>query len=331
MNRFSGAAILIVAIVGIIILLQSIFTVHQSERALVLRLGAPVRSTDDPGLHFKVPFVENVVTLSKRVLKVEGSQQELLTTDQKRVVVDYFARYRIVNPLLFYQSVRSEESLEQRLQPIIASQMRRVLGKVEMSRILTKERADLMHEITLAVNAEAKNFGEKRTVMIGVRNQNTGKFDMLEVGQEQQGFGIEVLDVRMKHVDLPTQNSEAIFTRMKSQRQQAAALIRAEGDAEARTKRAEADKQKVVILAEAKQRSQILRGEGDGKATVIYNEAYGQDPKFFDFYRSMQALATSLGGDSTTYVGPASGDFFRYFGSPGQPPAAGGGSAGTSP
>ncbi|HUL04854.1 MAG TPA: protease modulator HflC [Candidatus Acidoferrum sp.] len=331
MNRFSGAAILIVAIVGIIILLQSVFTVHQSERALVLRLGAPVRATDDPGLHFKIPFVENVVTLSKRVLKVEGSQQELLTTDQKRVVVDYFARYRILNPLLFYQSVRSEESLEQRLQPIIASQMRRVLGKVEMSRILTKERAALMHEITLAVDAEAKNFGEKHTVEVGIRNQKTGKVDMHEVGEEQQGFGIQVLDVRMKRVDLPTQNSEAIFKRMQSQRQQAAALIRAEGDREALTKRAEADKQKVVIVAEAQQKGQILQGEGDGKATAIYNDAYGRDPKFFDFYRSMQALTTSLGGDSTTYVGPATGDFFRYFGTGGQLPPTGGGNAGTGP
>jgi membrane protease subunit HflC len=307
MNRFSGAAILIVAIVGIIVLLQSVFTVHQSERALVLRLGEPVRKIDEPGLQFKIPFVENVVTLSKRVLKVEGTQQELLTTDQKRVVVDYFARYRIVNPLLFYQSARSEESLEQRLQPIIASQMRRVLGKVEMSRILTKERADLMHEITLAVDAEARNFGP-----------------------DKEGFGIEVLDVRMKRVDLPTQNSEAIFKRMQSQRQQAAALIRAEGDREALTKRAEADKQKVVIVANAQQQSQILRGEGDGKATAIYNDAYGRDPKFFDFYRSMQAMATSLGGDSTTYVGPASGDFFRYFGTLGTTPV-GGASTGSSP
>jgi membrane protease subunit HflC len=308
MNRFSGAAVLIVVIVGIIILLQSVYTVHQSERALVLRLGEPVRKIDEPGLQFKIPFIENVVTLSKRVLKVEGSQQELVTTDQKRVVVDYFARYRIVNPLLFYQSVRSEESLEQRLQPIIASQMRRVLGKVEMSRILTRERADLMHEITLAVDAEARNFGP-----------------------ESEGFGIEVLDVRMKRVDLPTQNSEAIFTRMKSQRQQAAALIRAEGDREALTKRAEADKQKVVIVAEAQQKGQILQGEGDGKATAIYNDAYGRDPKFFDFYRSMQALATSLGGDSTTYVGPATGDFFRYFGTGGQLPQTGGSNAGTGP
>ncbi len=309
MNRFSGAAILIAAIVGIVILLQATFQVYQSDRALVLRLGRPVRVVDDPGLHFKMPFVEDVEHLSKQVLNVESAQsQELVTNDQKRVVVDYFARYRIVNPLLFYQSVRNEDLLEQRLLPIIASQMRRVLGKVEMSRILTKERADLMHEITLAVDAEAKNFGA-----------------------DKQGFGIEVLDVRMKRVDLPPQNSQAIFTRMQTQRQQEAALIRAEGEREKTTKLAEADKQKVVIVADARRQAEILRGEGDGKATAIYNQAYGQDPKFFDFYRSMQALAFSLGGDSTTYIGPATGDFFRYFGTQSPTPAAEGGSTGSSP
>ena len=308
MNRFSGAAILVAIVVGIIILLQSVFTVHQSERALVLRLGDPVRKIDDPGLHFKIPFVEDVVTLSKQVLAIEGSQQELLTNDQKRVVVDYFARYKIVNPLLFYQSVRSEDLLEQRLQPIITSQMRRVLGGVEMARILTKERADLMREITKDVDAEAKNFGAHK-----------------------EGFGIEVLDVRMKRVDLPPQNSDAIFKRMQTQRQQQAALIRAEGNREKQTMTAEADKQRIVILADARQRAEILRGEGDGKATEIYNQAYGQDPKFFDFYRSMQALANSINSDNTTYVGPATGDFFRYFGTASQPPAAAGGSTGTSP
>jgi membrane protease subunit HflC len=308
MNRFSGGAILIAIVVGLVVLYQATFQVYQSDRALVLRLGKPVRVVDEPGLHFKMPFVEDVEQLSKQVLNVEGSQQELLTNDQKRVVVDYFARYRIVNPLLFYQSVRNEDLLEQRLQPIIASQMRRVLGKVEMSRILTKERADLMREITVAVNAEAKNFGA-----------------------DKQGFGIEVLDVRMKRVDLPPQNSQAIFTRMQTQRQQEAALIRAEGEREKLTKQAEAEKQKVVIVADAQRQGQILRGEGDGKAAAIYNDAYGQDPKFFDFYRSMQALANSLGGDSTTYVGPASGDFFRYFGTAGQIPPATGGTTGSSP
>jgi membrane protease subunit HflC len=301
MNRFGGIAILVAAVVGVIILLQATFTVYQSDRALVLRLGKPVRVVDVPGLYFKMPFVENVEAISKRVLSVEGSQEELLTQDQKRVVVDYFARYRINDPLLFYQSVRSTQVLDQRLQPIITSQLRRVLGEVQLARILTKERAEMMREITVAVDAEVKR------------------------------FGISVIDVRMKRVDLPKENSEAIFGRMRTQREQEAARIRAEGDRAARTLRAEAQKQQVVILANARRQAEILRGEGDGKATAIYNEAYGRDAAFFDFYRSMQALGQSLGSDTTTYVGPATGEFFRYFGTESGAPAPHAGDSAAGP
>ena len=291
MNRYNTAAILVSAGILLIILLSSVFTVNQAEQALVLRLGKPVRVIENPGINFKLPMVESVEPISKRVLTVEGSQQELLTIDQKRLVVDYFGRYRILDPLLFFQSVRNEQTLGQRLQPIIASQMRTVLGNVPMSKVLTKDRAVLMSQITKAVDAEAK------------------------------GFGIRVLDVRMKRVDLPQQNSDAIYVRMKTQRQQEAALIRAEGMRERQTKQAEADKQRVVIVANARKQSEILRGEGDAQATAIYNDAYGRDPAFFDFYRSMQALTAGLTGDSTTYVGPASGDFFRFFGQGGVMPA----------
>jgi membrane protease subunit HflC len=291
-NRVGGAAILIATIVGLVLLLQAVFTVHQAERALVLQLGQPIRVVNDPGLDFKIPFVQNVESISKRVLSSEGSQEELLTQDQKRVVVDYFARYQIEDPLLFYQSVRTTELLDQRLKPIITSQLRRVLGGVQLARILTSERAAMMREITVAVDAEATR------------------------------FGIAVIDVRMKRVDLPPENSEAIFSRMRTQRQQEAALIRAEGDRAARALRAEGQKQQVIIVANARRQSEILRGEGDAKATAIYNQAYGQDEEFFDFYRSMQALGLGLSGDTTTYVGPATGEFFRYFGTRIGPPAA---------
>jgi len=284
MNRFSGAAIMVVAIVGLVVLLQAIFTVHQAERALVLQLGAPIRVVEEPGLNFKIPFIQNVEPISKRVLKAEATQEELLTQDQKRVVVDFFARYKIIDPLLFFQSVRTTDMLEQRLKPIITSQLRRVLGGVQLARILTKERAEMMREITVAVDGEVKR------------------------------FGITVLDVRMKRVDLPKENSDAIFNRMRTQRQQEAALIRAEGDREARALRAEGQKQQVVIRADARRQAEILRGEGDAKATEIYNQAYGQDPAFFNFYRSMQALTLGLSGETTTYVGPPAGDFFRFFG-----------------
>lgn len=284
MNRFSGAAVLVVAVATIVLLMQAVFTVHQSERALVLQLGEWIRTVDEPGLKFKIPFVQNVQPISKRVLIAETSQEELLTQDQKRVVVDYFARYKIIEPLRFYQSVRTTDMLEQRLKPIITSQLRRVLGGVQLARILTNERADMMREITINVDSEVKR------------------------------FGITVLDVRMKRVDLPKENSEAIFRRMRTQREQEAALIRAEGDRAARALRAEGQKQQVIIRANARRQAEILRGEGDAKATEIYNQAYGQDPEFFNFYRSMQALSLGLSGETTTYVGPATGDFFRYFG-----------------
>jgi membrane protease subunit HflC len=284
MNRFSGAAVLIVAIGGVVLLMQAFFTVHQSERALVLQLGQWIRTVDDPGLNFKIPFIQNVEPISKRVLSAETLQEELLTQDQKRIVVDYFARYKIIEPLLFYQSVKTTDLLEQRLKPIITSQLRRVLGGVQLARILTEQRAEMMREITLAVDTEVKR------------------------------FGITVLDVRMKRVDLPRENSEAIFNRMRTQRQQEATLIRAEGDRAARALRAEGQKQQVVIRADAQRQAEILRGAGDARATEIYNQAYGQDAGFFNFYRSMQALSLGLSGDTTTYVGPPSGDFFRYFG-----------------
>jgi membrane protease subunit HflC len=287
MNRFGGVAILVAAVLAIIVLLQATFTVHQSERALVLELGKPVRIVNEPGLNFKIPFVQNVEPISKKVLNVDTSQEELLTQDQKRIVVDYFARYRIEDPLAFYQAVRSTQTLDQRLKPIITSQLRRVLGEVQLARVLTRERADMMQEITRAVDKEARP------------------------------FGISVLDVRMKRVDLPPENSEAIFNRMRTQRQQAAALIRAEGDRNARALRAEGEKQRVIILANARKQSEILRGEGDAKATAIYNDAYGRDAEFFNFYRSMQALTLGLSGETTTYVGPATGEFFRYFGNDG--------------
>ncbi len=298
MNSVIRAGLVVLAIIVVVIGSQSVFTVHQSEQALVLQLGRADRIITEPGLHFKIPlFIERIEKVSKRVLNIEAPadqlQKEIVTSDQKRVVVDYFARYRVVDPLLFYQSVRSElgleRGLEQRVQPIIASQLRRVLGEVEMSRILTAERAALMQSITESVAAQST------------------------------GFGIEVLDVRMKRVDLPPENSEAIYQRMQTQRKQEAAGIRAEGDREAQTLRAEADKRRVIIVADARRQAEIERGLGDAGATKIYNDAYNRDPAFFDFFRSMQALETSLPNDTTTYVGPPEGELFRYFGAENAP------------
>ncbi len=284
MNQYRTIGVVIAIAVVVIIALMSVFTVHQREQALVLRLGQPVRVISAPGLQFRIPFFEEVVKIDRRVLYAEGSGEEVPTRDQKQLIIDYFARYRITNPLLFFQTVRSEEIMQQRLLPIITSQLRRVVGGVPMAQLLTAQRADMMLEITRVAS------------------------------QETERFGIQLIDVRMKRVDLPTQNSLAVFNRMKKQREAEAGRIRTEGERDARRIRAETDKEAVVAIAEARRQASILRGQGEAEATRLYNEAYGKDPKFFDFFRSLQAMETGMPASTTTYVGPASGDFFRFFG-----------------
>jgi modulator of FtsH protease HflC len=274
----------IVAIAVIVVALSSMFVVNQYQIALVLRFGEARRVIDEPGLKFKIPFVENYVVFDKRVLNFDTPSEEVPTVDQKQLIVEAFAKFRITNALLFYQTVRDELGVQARLRSIITSNLRRALGDVPMAVVLTDRRPKIMKDMTVTVN------------------------------QQAEGFGIQVLDVRVKRIDLPLENSKAIFARMRTQREQEARRIRAEGVRDAQTISAEADKEKVVILANASQKSEILRGEGDGTATATYNAAYGRDPAFFDFYRSMQALTYGLPANNTTYVGPASGEFFRYFG-----------------
>jgi membrane protease subunit HflC len=279
----------VVAVVVIIVALSSMFVVNQYQIALVLQFGQARRvinepGKNEPGLKFKIPFVENVVYFDKRVLNFDTPSEEVPTVDQKQLIVEGFAKFRITDPLLFFQTVRDELGVQARLRSIISSNLRRALGDVPMAVVLTDRRPQIMKDMTVAVN------------------------------QQAEGFGIKVLDVRVKRIDLPLENSKAIFARMRTQREQEARRIRAEGVRDAQTISAEADKEKVVILAKASQQAEILRGEGDGTATATYNAAYGRDPVFFDFYRSMQALTAGLPANNTTYVGPANGEFFRYFG-----------------
>jgi membrane protease subunit HflC len=283
MNRFPLILGLVVAIFALILLLSSVFTVQQAQQALVIQFGEPKRVVNEPGLHFKMPLVQEVVYFDKRVLDFDARQEEVPTLDQKQLVVDAFARFRIIDPLKFFQTVNNEQGIQSRLATIISSNLRRVLGEVQMARVLTDERASLMLNIRDAVNKEAA------------------------------GFGVDVVDVRIRRVDLPEENSQAIFARMKTQREQEARRIRAEGAKEAQVVRAEADKQQRVIVAEAQRKSEILRGEGDAEATRVYAGAYGQDPEFFDFWRSMQAMQRGLSGNTTTLVGSPEGAFFRYF------------------
>ena len=313
MNHRGLIAAIVIVIAAFILLSSSYYIVDPKEWTLVLQLGKPVRVAPDPaaadalvpgtgsGLYFKFPFVQNVVYLDKRVLNYDAQSEEVPTLDQNQVIVSAYARFQIVDPLLFYQTVNNEDGVVARLRPIISSNLRRALGDVPMATILTNHRAELMKQITQQVDSEARS------------------------------LGIKVIDVRMKRVDLSPDNAEAIYKQMQTQRQQLAAGFRATGQAQAVALRADADKQQVIIVANARQQSDILRGQGDAEATRIYAEAFGKDPAFFDFYRSLLAMTTALTGDTTTYVGPPDGDFFRYFLSrdgvkppasgPGAPPA----------
>ncbi|MTI09999.1 protease modulator HflC [Curvivirga aplysinae] len=277
--------VLIILVIAILIgIMSTAFTVRETEKALVMQFGNPVRVIDEAGLNFKIPFVQNVRFFDNRVLDYDANVQEIPTSDQKQVLVDAYARYRITDPLQFFQAVNNEFALRARLDSVISRSLRDVLGEVPLEVVMTPKRADLMRGFTDRVEIEARK------------------------------FGIQVVDVRIRRIDLPEENSQAIYRRMQTQREQEARKFRAEGDKESRRIRAEADKEQRVILAEARKNAEILRGEGDAKAQGIYNDAYGRDADFFDFWRSMQAMQKGLGSESTTYVGPPTGDFFRFFG-----------------
>ena len=270
---------------AIVITLSAAFIVDQREQALVLQFGDPKRVIQEPGLNFKIPFIQQTVRFDKRLLDFDNAPEEVIASDQKRLVVDAFARYHITDPLKFYQTVGTEMALRPRLGSVLNSTLRQVLGTVPLQQVVSEKRGALMLEIRDIVRTEASR------------------------------FGIRVEDVRIKRADLPAQNSEAIYRRMQTERQQEAAELRAKGAEEAQKIRAEANRQKVVIVAEAEKDSQILRGDGEGQMNRIFAEAFGRDPEFFSFYRSMQAYEAALGTDDTTMVLSPDSDFFRYFGS----------------
>lgn len=274
---------IVVLVIGILAF-STVFTVHQTEQALVLQFGDPKRVLTEPGLKFKVPFVENVVSFDRRILAFDAPVEEIIASDQKRLVVDAFARFRIVDPLLFYQTVGNEAVARSRLGAILNSSLRRVFGEVPLANVMTGERAELMVEISALVN------------------------------QQALAFGMNVIDVRVKRADLPEANSQAIYERMRTEREREAREFRAQGAEIAQRIRSRADREKTVLLADADKQSQILRGEGDGERNRIFAEAFSQDPEFFAFYRSMQAYREALADDQTTMVLSPDSEFFRFFG-----------------
>ena len=289
MNRGILAIGGIVAAALALTLLSSLYTVNQTQHALVLQFGSVRDRVSEPGLHFKLPFIQNVVYIDKRVLDLDTPAEEVIAADQKRLVVDAFARYRIIDPLLFYQTVRDQARATQQLNAVVSSSMRQILGGQAFATVLSGERSQLMRAIRDVVNGEAK------------------------------AYGVEIVDVRIRRADLPDANSQAIFRRMQTEREREAKEVRAQGAEVAQRIRARADREKAVLLADAQRQSQVTRGEGDAEASRIFAEAFGKDPQFYAFYRSLQAYRESLGGDNTTMVLSPQSQFFRYFDAKNQP------------
>ena len=262
----------------------SIFIVKEVNQAIVLQFGDPKRIILEPGLNFKIPFIQNVVFLDKRILNLDTPPEEVIASDQKRLIVDAFARFKIVDPLKFYISVGNERVARSRLSTIINSRIRNVLGQQRLQTLLSEDRTKQMSLIQDGVNNEAEN------------------------------FGIKIVDVRIKRADLPQANSDAIFRRMQTEREREAKEFRAKGAEMAITITSTADKEVTVILADAEKQSEIMKGEGDGLRNKIFADAFGRDPEFFAFYRAMQAYEKALiGGDTSLILSPDS-EFFKFFG-----------------
>lgn len=288
----TGGVLIVVVLAVLIVGYSSLYTVYQTQQALVVRLGQPVRVVSDPGLHIKVPFIDSVITIDKRILDLEAPAQELIASDQKRLVVDAFARYRIVDVLKFYQTLGSISGANSQLNILMSSALRRVLGEASFSEVVRDSRAALMARI----------------------------LEQLE--RDAAPYGISVVDVRIRRADLPEQNSQAVYQRMQTERQREAAEFRAQGAQRGQEIRARADRDVTVLLAEATSKAEQTRGEGDATRNRIFAEAYGRDADFFSFYRSMQAYEHSFQHNDTRMLLKPDSEFFRFFVNPAGKPGS---------
>jgi membrane protease subunit HflC len=287
MRSLNGVVLAAIAVVAIVLATMATFIVTPTEQALVLRFGQPVRDLiGAPGLYFKWPFVDTVVYIDKRILALDSEPQEVLVSDNQRLEVDAFVRYRIADPLLFYQSVYNTRGADAQLGGMLNSALRRTLSEASITDIVRDKRDSLMADIR----------------------------DQMITGAKR--FGLDVVDVRIRRANLPAENAEAVFRRMQTERQQRAASYRAQGSQQSQQIKAEADRKVTVILAQAQQQAEQLRGEGDGERNRIFADAYGADPDFFAFYRSMQAYEKSFGDGRTRALISPKSDFFRYFSTP---------------
>ena len=292
LNIFGGmvAALIILAL---IIAYGTFFTVYQTRQALVVRLGQPVRIVTEPGLNYKIPLIDSVIYVDKRILDLENPAQEVIASDQKRLVVDAFARYRIREPLRFYQTVGTVDGANSRLSTLLNSALRRVLGEATLTQVVRDQREQLMARVREQLDNEA------------------------------QAFGISIVDVRIRRADLPEQNSQAVYQRMQTERQREAQEFRSQGTQRGQEIRARADRDVTVILAEAQSKGEQTRGEGDAERNRIYADAFGRDHDFFAFYRAMQAYENGLRSNDTRMLLKPDSDFFRFFNDPSGKPREG--------
>jgi len=289
----AGIVTLVALFVAAIVFYSSIFTVSQTELAIVVRLGRPVDVVSEPGLNFKATFIDTVISIDKRILDLENPSQEVIASDQKRLVVDAFARYRIKNPLRFYQSIGSIQAANIQLTTLLNASLRRVLGEVTFINVVRDERENLMTRIREQLDREADQ------------------------------YGIQVVDVRIRRADLPEQNSLAVYKRMQTEREREAQEFRAQGGQKAQEIRSKADREATVIIADANSTAEQTRGVGDAERNRLFAEAYGRDPEFFAFYRSMSAYEAGLRSSDTRFLLRPDSEFFRFFANPsGHAPSA---------
>ena len=275
---------IIIALAALLfIALNSVYIVYQPEQAIVLQFGEPMRVVQDAGLKFKIPFIQKVVFYDKRLLNLDPPAQEVVLNDKKRLDVDSFTRYRIVDPLKFYKTVRNEYQAQSKLEEIVNSSLRKVLGRCTLTELLSQQRTKIMNDISTTVKHDA------------------------------EAIGVSVADVRIRRADLPIEVMQAINARMKTERERDAKEFRAMGQQKAQNIRATADKEATIIVAEAEKQSQLTRGDGDREAVNIWNKTVGQDADFYDFYRSLEAYSNSLSDDETSLVLSPDSEFFKYF------------------
>lgn len=283
MSLFKAQLYIFLGLVAFGLISSSAYIVYQPEQAIVLQFGEPVRWVKEPGLKFKVPLIQNVVFYDTRLLNLDPPAQEVVLNDKKRLDVDSFTRYQIVDPLKFYQTVKNETQARSKLEEIVNSSLRKVLGRVTLTELLSQQRTQIMADISKTVKKDA------------------------------EAIGVSVADVRIRRADLPMEVMQAINERMKTERQRDAKEFRAKGQQKAQNIRATADKEAAIIVAEAEKQSQILRGEGDKESVAIWNKIVGQDVDFYEFYRSLEAYRKSLGDNETSLVLSPDSQFFKYF------------------